>query len=428
MKRLALLLVIFVTAQTFAADDPRTFVHAQLEGLVNFYKQLHQSPELSYMEEKTSATLADQLRAAGCEVTDHFGSPSGYGIVAVIKNGDGPRLLIRSDMDALPVTELTNLPYASRVHVRTKDGVETGVMHACGHDIHMTCLVAVARYMASHKDQWRGTLILIGQPAEERLGGAVTMLKAGLYEKFGKPDYALALHVDFATPTGKVRYRAGYSMANADGCDITMIGRGGHGATPQATIDPVVMAAQLVLDLQTIVSRETAATEPVVITVGSLHAGTKHNIIADHADLQLTIRTYSDEVRQRVWQAIERKAKAVAAGAGAPDPVVKFSQGTGAVYNNDDLTGRVVVSLKKALGDDNVLPSPPTMGAEDFGLFRSQSVPICMFSVGSVNADRLAKMKELVSVHSPLYWPDPAETITTGSVSMISAALDLLRK
>jgi hippurate hydrolase len=425
----ALLVLCAITTAASAADpsggDPRAFVTAQLPELVAFYKQLHTHPELSFMEEKTSATLVDQLRKAGAEVTEHVG---GYGIVGVLRNGDGPRLLIRSDMDALPVTEATGLPYASKVRVKTKDGVETGVMHACGHDIHMTCLVGVARFLASHKDQWHGTVILVGQPAEERLGGAAQMLKAGLYEKFGKPDAALALHVDFGTPAGKVRYRAGFALANSDAADITLIGRGGHGAQPQSTVDPVVMAAQLVLELQTIVSREIAPTEPAVITVGSLHAGTKHNIIPDHADLQLTIRSYSDEVRKHLWSAIERKAKAVALAANAPEPVVKISEGTGAVFNNEDLTARVAATLRKALGDDNVLPAPPTMGAEDFGLFRRDGVPICMFSIGSVKAERLASMKDIPSLHSPLYWPDPEPTITTGVTAMSSAALNLLKK
>ncbi len=273
---------------------------------------------MSYREEKTSAKLAATLRAVGAKITDNVG---GYGVVAVLENGTGKTLLLRTDMDALPVTEATGLPYASKVETKDDDGTAVGVAHACGHDIHMTNVIAVARYLAAHENQWAGTVVFICQPAEERGGGATAMLKDGLFERFPRPDFGIALHVASEYPTGTIRYLSGFWAANVDSVDIVVKGRGGHGAHPDTTIDPIVIAAKLVVDLQTIVSREIKPIEPAVITVGSIHGGTKHNIIGDQCRLQLTVRSFSPKVRQQLQDAIRRKAAAAAASAGCRNRV-----------------------------------------------------------------------------------------------------------
>jgi hippurate hydrolase len=336
----------------------------------------------------------------------------------------------RCDLDALPVTEQTGLAYASKVTVPTDQG-QTGVMHACGHDIHITNFIAAARYFARHKDQWQGTLLWVAQPAEERVGGAQAMLEDGLFTRFPRPEVALALHCDSHLATGKVGVRGGYALANVDSCDITLIGRGGHGAYPHATIDPVVMGAQLVLALQTIVSREIKPTDPAVVTVGSFHAGTKHNIISDQCHLQLTIRSYRDEVRQQIREAIVRKAKAVAAGAGAPEPKIAFSEGTPALFNDERLALRLRQVFERTLGKEQVDDPEPSMGAEDFSLYAKAGVPVVMFRLGTIAPQRLARMKQLgqepPSLHSPLYYPDAEETLATGLVATVAAIQEALK-
>ncbi len=309
----AFLTIGALAAAPLRADEPAQWAHDHNEELVQLYRHFHQHPELSFQEKETAARLAQELKSAGYDVTTGVG---GTGVVGLLKNGPGPTLMLRTDLDALPVTESTNLAYSSKVKVKQPSGTETGVMHACGHDIHITNLIGVARYLAANRDRWSGTLMLIGQPAEEVGNGAKKMLDDGLFEKFPKPDYAVALHVDGSLATGKVGYRAGFAQANVDSVDITLHGRGGHGAAPHTTVDPVVMAAKLILDLQTLVSRETNPIEPAVVTVGSIHAGTKHNIIPEDCKLQLTVRSYSDKVREHLLDGIRRKAKAVAASAG----------------------------------------------------------------------------------------------------------------
>lgn len=410
------------------ADEPADWARAHLEELVALYRQFHQAPELSMREEKTAARLAGELKAAGAEVTTGVG---GHGVVAVVENGRGRKLLIRTDLDALPVTEQTGLTYASQVKVRDAMGAETGVMHACGHDIHITTLVGVARYLAGHKERWTGTIVFIGQPAEERGEGAQAMLNDGLFERFPRPDYALALHVDPTLAAGHIGYRAGYTLANVDSVDIVVRGRGGHGAFPHTTIDPIVVAAHLIVDLQTIVSREIKPTEPAVVTVGSIHGGTKHNVIADECRLQLTVRSYSDDVRSQILKAIERKAKAAAESAGAPEPTVEVSEGTPAMFNDEKLVERVVPVFRQVLGEDNVVPSEPSMGGEDFSRYGLAGVPIFMFRLGSVEAKRLAGYRRFnpgpPSLHSPLYYPDPEPTLLTGVTVMSHAAFELLK-
>jgi amidohydrolase len=428
---LALFVVLLVThTASLAAVEPADWVQGDnLEQLISLYRHFHSHPELSMQEKETAARLAKELEATGAKVTRNVG---GHGVVAVVENGPGKTLLIRTDLDALPVTERTELVFASKVTAKREGGLETGVMHACGHDIHITSLVGVARYLTANKDKWTGTVVFIGQPAEERGEGAKAMLDDGLFDRFPRPDFALALHVDSILATGKVGYLAGYALANVDSVDIVVRGKGGHGAFPHMTIDPIVEAARLILDLQTLVSREMKPTEPAVVTVGAIHGGTQHNVIADSCHLQLTVRSFTDEVRQKLIAGIKRKAKASAASSGAPEPTVTITEGMPAMYNDDKLVDRVVPVLQKTLGDDRVVPSEPSMGGEDFSRYGLAGVPIFMFRVGAVNQSRLDRFKQLdqlpPSLHSPLFYPDAEPAIATGVTAMSAAALDLLKK
>lgn len=428
MSRWILTLTLLLPSVACAAE-PADWVKMHLDELVATYRDFHQLPELSFEEKETAARLASAWKTVGFEVTTDFG---GHGVVGMLKNGNGPTVMIRTDLDALPVTEQTGLVYASKVRTKDKEGNEVGVMHACGHDVHITCIIGVAQFFVSHRDQWAGTLMLIGQPAEERGRGADMMLDEGLFTRFPKPDYALALHVDSTLATGKIGYRGGYLLANVDSVDITMKGRGGHGAYPHTTVDPIVMAAQLVLDLQTLVSRENKPTDPAVVTVGSIHGGTKHNIIGDTCHLQLTVRSYSPEVRKKLLDGIKRKANAVAAGAGAPEPAVEYSnESTPALQNDEKLVARLVPVWETALGKDNVVSSEPSMGGEDFSRYGLAGVPICMFRVGAVEAKRLAGLTRggtpPPSLHSAIFYPDAPEAIATGVTAMSVAALDLFK-
>ena len=427
MKRFILSLLLLVPAIS-SAEEPSVWVKHKIDELVSTYREFHQYPELSFEEQETAAKLAAAWKAAGLEVTTDFG---GHGVVGIARNGDGPTVMIRTDLDALPVVEQTGLVYASQVKTKDKDGNEVGVMHACGHDMHITCSIGVAQFLLANKDRWTGTLMLIGQPAEERGRGAEIMLEAGLFTRFPKPDYGLALHVDSTLPTGKIGYRGGFLLANVDTVDVTMKGRGGHGAYPHTTIDPIVMAAQFVLDLQTLVSRENSPTDPAVVTVGSIHGGTKHNIIGDTCHLQLTVRSFQADVRKKLLDGIVRKANAVAAGANAPEPVVKVSnESTPALANDEKLVARLLPVWQEILGAENVVPSQPSMGGEDFSRYGLAGVPICMFRLGAIEAKRLAGLTRggmpPPSLHSALFYPDAEEAITTGVIAMSAAALDLL--
>jgi len=414
---------------SMAADTmaPAAWYAEHAGSLLELYRHLHQNPELSTREKETAARMAQELRDIGVHVTTDVG---GHGVVGVVENGPGKVLMLRADMDALPVAEQTGLPYASRVRTQDERGATVGVMHACGHDVHMTNLIGVARYLAAHRDRWAGTLVLLFQPAEEIGGGAKSMLADGLLKRFPRPDFAVALHVAADAPVGQLGYRAGSSMANVDSVDIVIKGRGGHGASPEATIDPIVVAAKLILDLQTIVSREMRPIQPAVVTVGSIHGGAKHNVISDECRLQLTLRSLTPEVRKQLQDAVRRKALAAAESAGAPKPTIDISEGTPALHNDPELTNHVAGSLKKLLGDRNVVEGDPVMGGEDFGRYGLAGVPICMFRLGSVSQKRLDEFAAggvpPLSLHSPLYYPDIAETLAVGVPAMTTVALDLL--
>ncbi len=409
------------------SDAIKQWVNQNYSALQADYVHLHQHPEVSFQERQTADFVAQRWQEQGYEVTHSVG---GHGVVALLVNGAGPTVMLRTDLDALPVSEATDLAYASTQTVETEAGGRSGVMHACGHDLHMTNLIAVAAYLSEHRADWSGTLMLIGQPAEERGAGARAMLDDGLFTRFPKPDYALALHCESTTPTGKVALSPGYSLANVDSVDIVVKGKGGHGSAPETTIDPIVQAAELVMSLQTIVSREIKPSEPAVITVGAINGGTKHNIIGDRCHLQLTVRSYSPEVRAKCLAGIKRKAIAIAAAYQADAPEITVSEGTPALENDAELTSMVSNSFRAVLGEENVLPMAPVMGGEDFSQYGLAGVPIVMYRLGVVSAARLERIKQLgqipPSLHSPTFYPDVEEALVTGVITMASATLDLL--
>jgi hippurate hydrolase len=435
--------LVLPAATASAQNSLDAMIDRELRGLVETYKVLHAAPELSHREEKTSSFVATQLRGLGYSVTERVGKFSrpdwiGYGVVAVMKNGDGPTVLVRTDLDALPVEEKTGLPYASTVKAKNDAGQEVGAMHACGHDIHITTMLGTAKMLSELKTQWRGTLVLIGQPAEETIDGARAMLSDGLYTRFPRPDFAIALHdsADFAA--GTVGVISGFALASSTSVDIKIRGVGGHGSRPESAKDPIVLASQVVLALQTIVSRENSPLDPAVITVGSIHGGTRYNIIPDEVNLQLTVRAYKEEVRQKLLTAIERVTRGIATAAGIPTdraPVVKFSETevTTATYNDPGLTERVTAALVKALGQSNVIKASPIMGSEDFGYFSlGHKIPTTMFWLGVVDPVRLKESREggpaLPSLHSPLFAPLPELSLRTGVKAMTSAILELMKK
>jgi hippurate hydrolase len=427
-----------------AQQTPQSLADAELPSLLTIYKDLHSHPELSRHEERSSAFVAKELKAAGCEVTDHFGKYpksdiKAFGVIGVMKNGTGPTVLVRTDLDALPVEEQTGLPYASTVTTKNDKGDDVHVMHACGHDVHMSAFIGVARSLAKLKDQWHGTIVFVGQPAEEAGAGARALLDDGLYTKFPKPDFALGFHDNAQMQTGHIGVTEGYTYANVDSVDVTVRGVGGHGAYPHKTKDPIVMSAEMINAWQTIASRENNPIDPVVITVGSIHGGTKHNIISDEVKMQLTVRTYKAEVRDRVLVAIDRIAQGIATTAGVPAdrmPIVSVlkDEYTPATYNNPQLTKRLVAVWKKTLGADNVEATDPTMGGEDFSEYSlpDHSIPAVDFHIGAVDPAKIAESKNsntpLPSLHSSKFAPVPEPTIRLGIVAMTNAVLDLMKK
>jgi amidohydrolase len=440
---IALAVGIFLCSAARAQTlDP--LIDKQISSLVATYKMLHAAPELSHHEEKTSAFFAKELRGLGYTVTDHIGKYAqpeltGFGVVAVMKNGAGPTLFVRTDLDALPVEEKTGLPYASTVRMKNDLGQEVPVMHACGHDIHITTMLGTARMLAELKDQWHGTLVLFGQPAEEVVDGARSLLADGLYTRFPKPDFVIALHDSADLEAGKIGYTPGYAMASSTSVDIKIRGIGGHGSRPDSAKDPIVLAAQVILALQTIVSRENSPLDPAVVTVGSIHGGTKHNIIPDEVNLQVTVRAYREEVRLRVLASIERITKGTAIAAGIPSnlaPIVTFSptEFTPSMYNDPALTERLAATFVKALGQDNVVPTAQIMASEDFARYslEGHQIPTMIFWLGAVDPPKVKQSKEtgtpLPSLHSALFAPLPEPTIRTGIKAMTSAVLELLKK
>jgi len=358
-----LIVWVAVTPGLQAAEGPAQWADNHLNELLSSYREFHSQPELSFREVRTAARLAKAWENCGYEVTTGVG---GHGVVGLLYNGPGPVVMLRADMDALPVVEQTGLPFASKVHTVNEVGADVSVMHACGHDAHMVSVIGAGCYLALNTAQWKGTVMLVGQPAEEKGAGARAMLDDGLFERFPRPDFVLGLHVSAVLAAGKIGYRPGYTMANVDSVDITLHGKGGHGAYPHNTIDPVIQAAQLVLALQTIISREIDPTQPAVITVGAISGGTKNNVIGDSANLQLTVRSFAEENRLQVLGAIERKAKAVAMGAGAPEPTVLIAKGTPSLFNDPELASHLRPVFQNLVGEDNVLISNQTMGGDDF--------------------------------------------------------------
>jgi amidohydrolase len=428
----------------FAQQTPQSLADTELPSLLAIYKDIHTHPELSGHEERTASLIAKELRTAGCQVTEHVGKYEnaklkGYGVVGVMRNGDGPTVLVRTDMDALPVEEDTGLPYASKTVVQNDEGREVHVMHACGHDAHMAAFIGTARALAKLKDQWHGTILFVAQPAEELGNGARALLKDGLYAKFGKPNFALGFHDKADLETGRIGVTEGYTYANVDSVDVTVRGVGGHGAYPYKTKDPIVLAAEMINDWQTIASRENNPLDPIVVTVGSIHGGTKHNIISDEVKMQLTVRTYKPQTRERVLAAIERIANGIAAAAGVPPdrtPIVSVSKDLfcPATYNNPELTKRLVAIWKNLLGDENVEIVDPTMGGEDFSEYSlpDHSIPAVDFHIGAVEPAKIAEYKqagkELPTLHSSKFAPVPEPTIRVGIIGMTSAVLELMKK
>src|SRR5437870_2436379 len=415
------------TAWTAPSGEQVNAIYPDVETL---YLDLHRNPELSLHEQQTAAKLAERMKALGYEVTTGVG---GVGVVAVLRNGQGPTVLLHTDMDALPVEEKTGLPYASQIRVKSDSGTTVPVMHACGHDVHMSSWFGTAKLMATNRQRWHGTLILIGQPAEEIGAGAAAMLKDGLFTRFPKPDFALAIHDDASLPAGQVGYTPGYTMASSDSVDITIFGRGGHGAQPQNTVDPIVIAARTVLALQTIVSRENNPLDPAVITVGTIHGGTKNNIIPDEVKLQLTVRSYKPEVRKHLLASIERIVKGEAMAGGSPkEPLIKVTPAANATYNDPELTKREVGVLKKILGDSNVVELPLKMVFEDFSEYSLAGVTATMLYVGGVEPAKFAAAKQsgtvLPGLHSPFWAPDREPTLKTAVTAETAMLMDLMAK
>ena len=411
-------------------------IRSDMPMLMTLYRDLHANPELSMQEVRTPAKLAAEARKLGFKVTEKVGET---GVVAMMENGPGPVLMLRADMDALPVSEQTGLPFASKVRVTTAQGVETGVMHACGHDTHVTAWLATARRLSAMKDQWSGTLMMILQPGEETSEGAKAMLADGLFTRFAKPNYVLAFHDAAVLPAGVIGITPGYALANVDSVDITVRGVGGHGALPATTKDPIVLAARIVTTLQTLVSRENDPLNPAVVTVGSFHSGAKHNIISDEAKLQLTVRSYKPEVRKALLAGIARISRGEAIAAGVPEdrmPIVtvREEQSTPATFNTDEFSAHTRKLFTAHFGADRLASPPPAMVGEDFSRFHlaDKSIESLLFWVGgtpkakwdAANGDP----QKLPSLHSPFWAPDAEAVISTATEALTVAALDVLKK
>jgi amidohydrolase len=427
-RGIACLLALIVSGTASAASGITAEVDAVYGQSEALYLDLHQHPELSGHEQQTAAKLAAGLRELGFEVTTGIG---GTGVVGLLKNGNGPVIMLRTELDALPIVENTGLPFASTVRTKDDAGVDVGVMHACGHDIHMSSWMGTARIMAATRDRWRGTLMMLGQPAEETVSGAEKMIRDGFFTRFPRPQFALAVHDDPRAPGGFVGYHAGPILSNADSLRITIFGTGGHGARPEITVDPIVIAARTVLALQTIVSREVSPFESAVVTVGSIHGGTKNNIIPSEVTLLLTVRTLTDPMRKHVLKSIDRIVKAEAMGAGAPrEPTIERYEGTDALVNDAALTQRVSAALKRELGAERVKEMPPEMASEDFAEFQKAGVPTLMLRIGATpQATWDAAMKsgtEFPALHSALFVPDRERAIKAAIAAEVIGLRELM--
>ncbi|MFQ3221136.1 MAG: amidohydrolase [Paraglaciecola sp.] len=439
MKFTSLLSIVsvlsFLANPGAGAKDIRQQVESTMPELMALYKDLHAHPELSGFEVKTAAKLAKKAHQLGFNVTENVG---GTGVVAVLKNGDGPVVMIRADMDGLPVEEQTGLAYASKERAVTEDGIESGVMHACGHDTHMTSWIGTATALSAMKDQWSGTLVMILQPAEERGKGARDMLNDGLFSRFPKPDYALAFHDSAGLPAGTIGYTPGFALANVDSVDVIIKGQGGHGAYPHTTKDPIVLGSRIVGALQTLVSRELDPQDSAVVTVGSFHAGAKHNIISDRATLLLTVRSYSDQTRQTLLDGIARIAKGEAIAAGMPEDlmpeVIIKDEYTPATYNSPEFSHEMAALFSQQFTEQRVQQTPPVMGGEDFGRFyrADKSIKSLIFWVGGVPQDAWDKAQknqgDLPSLHSALWAPDAEKVINTATQALTLAAINIMEK
>ena len=434
IRMITLASLLCLAAQPVHAQSLADDIAGDLPGLMEIYKDFHANPELSFQETRSAKKMADAARAAGFKVTEKVGQT---GIVAVMENGPGPVVMIRADMDGLPVVEQTGLPYASTKRGVSTAGVESGLMHACGHDTHMTAWIATARLLAERKDEWSGTLVMIGQPAEELGLGSRAMLEDGLYERFPKPDYVLAFHDSADMPAGVVGATPGWALANVDSVDIDIKGIGGHGAQPHTTKDPIVLGAAIVNRLQTIVSREVAPLEPAVVTVGSFHAGAKHNIISDQAKLELTVRSFSDETRKQLLDAIRRIAQGEGRVAGLAEdmlPTVTVKEPyTRSTYNTPELTNAFLADMRRTMGEEQVIQTPPTTGGEDFGEFLradEDDTQSLIFWVGGVPAEKFAAAQRgeatLPSLHSPFWAPEADKVIASAALGLTRTALRLM--
>jgi amidohydrolase len=426
-----------------AAQNLDAVVNGELSNLVETYKGIHEHPELSHHEEHTAALLADELRKAGFTVTERVGKyPDGteaYGLVAILQNGPGPRLLIRTDMDALPIVEETGAPYASHVRTKNAAGQDVGVMHACGHDVHVTTMIGTARALSATRAKWHGTVMLIGQPSEETIDGARAMLADHLYDRFGTPDLAIALHDTNTRAAGTVSVTSGPALTSSTSVDVVMRGIGAHGAQPQAGKDPIVMAGEFIVQLQTIVSRQEDPRDPSIVTIGDIHGGTKRNIIPNEVKMEITARAYSDKSRQVIVDGIRRTAQGVALSAGVPAdlaPIVTVldAESTPVMYNDPALTARVKAALIKALGASNVIDEDPGTASEDFGIFglEGRKIPTMMFGLGAIDPVKFAAAQAegrlVPGPHNSRFEPVPEPTLRTGVKAMTSVAIALLQK
>lgn len=389
----------------------------EIEGL---YRDLHEHPELAFHEERTASALAERLRALGFEVTTGVGQT---GLVAILRNGSGPVVMLRTELDALPIEEKTGLPFASKAKGLDSEGKEVPVSHACGHDLHMAAWYGAAKIMARRRSTWHGTLMLIGQPAEEVTRGAAAMLADGLFTRFPKPDFAISMHDEPSLPSGKVGFHSGLFRASLDSVDVTIYGRGGHGGKPHTTVDPIVLSARAILGIQTIVSRETDPLSPAVVTIGAIHGGTTGNVIPDEVRMLMTVRSYDEKVRKHLLESIKRQLNAEAAAVDAPSPPsIKIVPGTEAVYNDPEVTARLVAALRRDLGADSAVEMPAKMTSEDFSAYGRAGVRAVLLHIGAVNPEMLASGAKLPDLHSPKWFPELEPTLR----SLVAAEVVML--